>query len=351
MIPLKIINFNHMNGYQRIITVLQGEWPDKRPVMLHNFLLAAREYGVTMKQYREDPEVIAKAHIHAAEKYDLDGVLIDVDTVTLAGAVGVPVDFPVDFPARCHDPALKTLEEVKDLETVDISKDERIQIWLESCRIIKQYFGDEKFIRGNCDQAPFSLASMMRSMTEWFTDIINADELVFDLLDYCTGVTCQFIRLMAGTGVDMVSNGDSPAGPDMIPPEMYEVFALPYEKKVVEEAKKYGKPYMLHICGNTNLILDIMAATGTDSLELDYKTDIKLVYNVCKKNNLIFSGNVDPSGVIALGTPDMVEKETKEMLDIFRDYPGLIVNAGCAIPAETPSENIKRFVEVSRNYG
>lgn len=37
-----------MNGYQRIRAVLNGEWPDKRPVMLHNFMMAAREAGLTM---------------------------------------------------------------------------------------------------------------------------------------------------------------------------------------------------------------------------------------------------------------------------------------------------------------
>ena len=67
-----------------------------------------------MKTYREDPETIAKAHIQAIEKYDLDGALIDVDTATLAGAVGVPVDFPENDPARVHEPAISSLEMVND---------------------------------------------------------------------------------------------------------------------------------------------------------------------------------------------------------------------------------------------
>lgn len=37
-----------MNGYQRIKAALPGEWPDQRPVMLHNFMMAAREAGLTM---------------------------------------------------------------------------------------------------------------------------------------------------------------------------------------------------------------------------------------------------------------------------------------------------------------
>ena len=113
-----------MNGYQRINAALNGEWPDKRPVMLHNFMMAAKEAGISQKDYREDPEKIAKVHIQAVEKYHYDGVLIDVDTATLAGAVGVPVDFPENDPARAHGVALSTLEEVGDLQAVDLSKNE-----------------------------------------------------------------------------------------------------------------------------------------------------------------------------------------------------------------------------------
>ncbi|MDD4107726.1 MAG: uroporphyrinogen decarboxylase family protein [Prolixibacteraceae bacterium] len=340
-----------MNGKQRIEAALKGEWPDKRPVLLHNFLMAAREYGVTMKQYREDPEVIAKTHIYSIEKYDLDGALIDIDTATLAGAVGVPVDFPDDSPARVHVPALKSLKMVEDLVPAAISKNERIQIWLEACRIIKNHFGNEKFIRGNCDQAPFSLASMMRSSVEWMMDLLMEDELVFKLLDFCTDASSQFIRLMVDTGVDMISNGDSPAGPDMISPEMYEIFALPYEKIIVKEAHRLGKPYMLHICGNTDIILDKMLKTGTDALELDYKTNIDLVQEMCNKSKVTFSGNIDPSGVLAFGNTSLVEEKTIEVLKLFKNNPRLIMNAGCAIPKETPSENIKKLIEVTRNHG
>jgi len=191
---------------------------------------------------------------------------------------------------------------------------------------------------------------MMRTPAEWMMDLMMGNDLVFDLLEYCTDACCQFIDLMNQTGVDMVSNGDSPAGPEMISPEMYEKFALPYEKRVVEQAHKLGKPYLLHICGNTDIILEKMAKTGADVFELDYKTNIQLVHDVCIRKNITFIGNIDPSGVIALGTPALVEEKAKEILKIFNDSPRLIMNAGCAIPAETPSENIKKLVEITRNY-
>jgi len=339
-----------MNGKQRIEAVMRGEWPDKRPVMLHNFLMAIEESEYTHKQYREDPEIAAKVNIMSAEKYDPDGILIDIDTATLAGAVGVEVDFPENDPARCHIPMIENLQDIDKLEEIDISKNERVQIWLETCRLVKKYFGDEKYIRGNCDQAPFSLASMMRSPSNWMLDILIEDPAVFKLLDYCTGITSDFIRLMAETGVDMVSNGDSPAGPSMISPDQYEKFALPYEAELASTAHKLGLPHMLHICGNTDLILHLMPGIGSNAIELDYLTDILLVEEQCRKHNVVFSGNIDPTGVIAYGSPKLVEEKAIEILNIFNDNPYFIMNAGCAIPAATPPENIRRLIETIRNY-
>lgn len=339
-----------MNGYERIQAAVKGEKPDKIPVMLHNFMVAAKEAGISMAQFRESPKNIADVFIKSVEKYEFDGILVDLDTVTLAGAVGVPVDFPENEPARSHKGNLLNLDEVKNLKKVNIENYRYVQNWLEATRLIKNHFKNEIYVRGNCDQAPFSLASMMRGSQEWMLDLIMGEpQLVNELLEYCTDITCQFIRLMAQTGCDMVSNGDSPAGPEMISPGMYEMFALPWEKVVVEEAHKNNLPYTLHICGNTNTILGMMLQSGTDAVELDYKTDSQNAFNMLN-NKACFIGNIDPSGVIAMGNPKLVEQKTTELLDIFSKTNRFILNAGCAIPSNTPEDNLFRMIKVAREY-
>jgi uroporphyrinogen decarboxylase len=339
-----------MNGYQRIKAALKGEKTDTTPIMLHNFMMAAKEYGVTMALFRNDPKVIAGAFIASVEKYNFDGILVDIDTVTLAGAVGVPVDFPVNEPARVHLGCLDDMNQVKDLKSSKIENYKYIQIWLEAVRLLKEHFKDEVFVRGNCDQAPFSLASMIRGAQNWMLDLMMAEEsLIAELLDYCTEATGHFVRLMAQTGCDMLSNGDSPAGPEMISPEMYEKFALPYEKKIVEVAHAIGLPYALHICGNTETILDKMLQTGADAFELDYKTDVRKVFEeYADKATLI--GNIDPSGVLALGSVDEVKRKTFELLNIYSGSDKFILNAGCAIPPNTPPENLEAMIDVAREF-
>ena len=338
-----------MNGFQRIAAALRGGPPDTVPVMLHNFMHAAREAGVPMGQYRRDPRAVARAFIQSVEKYGYDGLLLDIDTATLAGAVGVPVDLPEDQPARCRAGMLPTLEAVRDLPPPDVGRHFAVQTALEAASILQKHFGDEVYVRGNCDQCPFSLAGLMRHPVEWMMDLMDPrrEELARHLLDYCTEATLQFVRLMAKTGVPMVSNGDSPAGPDLVSPDLYRRFALPYEKRIVEEAHRLGLPYVLHICGNTTRILDDMISTGADGLELDYKTDAVLAHEKMK-DRTTFIGNLDPSSVLTMGTPELVDRKVRELTVLFSDTPWFILNAGCAIPATAPEENIRALILAAR---
>jgi len=334
-----------MNGCERIRAAFAGCRPDRVPAMLHNFLMAAREAGVSMARYRRDPEAIARCFIQAVETYDYDGILVDIDTCTLAAALGVPVDYPEDAPARTIGAKLAGLDD--PLEPVDIAGWPGVQVWLAAVTRLREYFGDEILIRGNCDQCPFSLAGMLRGPAEWMMDLMDPARhaAAHRLLEYAAGATIRFIELMADAGAHMVSNGDSPAGPDVISPRLYRLFAQPYEARVTAAAHARGLPYVQHICGKTDPILEDMLATGADGLELDYKTDARRAHDLMK-DRAVFIGNIDPSAVLALGTPQDVEIAARRLLELFADTSRFVLNAGCAIPASTPPGNLRALLRV-----
>jgi uroporphyrinogen decarboxylase len=340
-----------MNGTERCLAALRGEWPDRVPVILHNFQMAAREDGITMGRFRRDPRALADAFIHAVERYGYDGIIVDVDTVTLAEAAGVPVDLPEDAPARAHRGRLNQLGEVRELAPVDLRHADRVAVWLEACRLLVQHFKGEIAIRGNCDQCPFTLAALVRGMDAWMAELLdpNCEEDIHALLEHCTAITSQFLVMMADTGVAMLSNGDSTAGTDLISPRLYRRFALPYEQRVVTTAHKLGKPYILHICGDTGPIIEDMIATGADGLEIDYKTDMVLAHRLMATRSA-FVGNIDPSGVLALGTPAETAQKTRALLELFADTPRFILNAGCALPPDTPQENLRAMITTAREF-
>jgi uroporphyrinogen decarboxylase len=338
-----------MNGYQRISAAFAGERPDHVPVILHNFMMAAREAGHVFSEWRRDPEKIAGSFIQAVETYGFDGVVFDLDTATLAGALGVPVEQPENDPALSHGARLQDLAEVDELAPVDVGADPRVQVWLEAVRLVVAHFGDEVLVRGNCDQAAFSLASMMRGPVEWMMDLTDPDhhQGARKLLDHCCEAHLQLVRLMAGTGAHMASGGDSPAGPSLVSPGMYRGFAQPWERRIVEEAHRLGLPYVIHICGRTEPILDDMLETGADGFDLDYQTDARVAHEKLK-DEAVFVGNLDPSEVIGRGTPELVEAKSRELCEIFADTPRFVLNAGCAIPADTPPENVRAMLRAAR---
>ena len=339
-----------MNGYQRIGAALQGEPVDATPVMLHNFMMAAREAGITMREFRSDPRQIARAFAESVERYGQDGLLIDIDTATLAAALGVPVAYPEDEPAVCQGARLASLAEVDDLPVPDIAKYEGVQVWLEAVRLLKREFDGEVFIRGNCDQAPFSLASLVRGAEGWMLDLMEPDNeaAAFRLLDYCYEAGAQFLRLMASTGCDMLSNGDSSAGASLISPRLHRKFAHSYETRMASFAHALGLPYAQHVCGNARPILEDLAGTGADAIELDFKTDAQSVHDTLR-NRATLIGNIDPTGVMAQGTPELVEAKCRELLAIFSDTRRLILNAGCALPATTPAANLRAMIRTAHN--
>ena len=340
-----------MNGYERIAAVLRGERTDRPPVMLHNFMHAAREAGVTMREFRSDPAAFARSYIQSIEKYGLDGIMIDLDTATLAGALGVPVALRDQEPAVAIGGALNDLREVDRLPRPDVAAYAPVQVWLEGVRRIAAYFHGAIYVRGNCDQCPFALATLVRGMEGWLMDIMDPglESAAHALLEYCAGATSQFLRLMSQTGAHMLSNGDSAAGPSVVSPKIYRRFALPYERRISTLAHELGCSYTLHVCGNTKAILPDLVTCGADALDLDYQTDELLAHDLMK-DSMVFIGNLDPSAVVALGTPELVESKSRELIRLVSDTGRFILNAGCAIPATAPESNLRAMLRAAESW-
>ncbi len=330
---------------------MAGERPDRVPIMLHNFMPAAREAGFTQAEYRWSAEKIVEAHLRAAEKYDLDGILLDIDSATLADAVGARVSFPEHEPARASGGCLHLLEDIHDKPAPDLRNHQRVGIWLEAAEMLVERCGRDLYVRANCDLAPFSLAGVIRGQERWMVDLLTEgrEPHCEALLDYCTCAVRGFVRLMSLTQVPMVSNDDSQAGPGEIPADMYRRWALPYERRVVRAAHEAGCQYVLHVGGPAEAILPDMMRTGADGLSLGHQTDPAAVRDAIGDETAFF-GNIDPSGVLETGSPEEVAKATRELLEVFADRPRLVLGTGGALPEATGEENIRAMVRAAREF-
>lgn len=346
------MKFKAMNSLQRVQAVLQGEIPDRVPVCLHNFMMAAREAAIGMERYRTDPEAIARAHLMAVEKYKYDCILIDTDTTMLAEAMGAKSKCAPDEPGRIVTPAIQSLEEVDQLKVVNPEADGRIPALIEAIHLIAKQVGGEIAIRGNADQAAFSLACLVRGIEDFLVDLaMDPDNpAIQQLLEVCYQCHLAVHRALFEAGAHFTSMGDSLAGPDVTSPRMFERFALPYQVRLVKDLAAEGIFVVIHICGDTTKILDDLGKYDPCGFELDYKTDAQLAKQTVGRRHVLF-GNIDPSAVIARGTPEQVREFTRQLITVWKPGGHFVLNAGCAIPPTTPPENIQAMIETAWQEG
>jgi len=96
--------------------------------------------------------------------------------------------------------------------------------------------------------------------------------------------------------------------------------------------------------------VDSLAKYDFCGFELDYKTDMVLAKKTAGARHVLF-GNIDPSGVIARGTAGQVRETASKLIGVWKPGGRFILNAGCAIPASTPPENVHALVRAAREFG
>jgi uroporphyrinogen decarboxylase len=342
-----------LNAVERTQRTLEHKLPDRVPVDLHNFLVTARMMGAqSYADFFRDGEAMAEGQIKAWRRFGHDMLLVENGTAALAEACGVQVQYQPDSAPVAKEPAIKSLDEVDDLEVPDPYQDPLLSELLKATRIVVNEIGEQAFILGRADQGPFSLACEIRGMSEFMMDLALAEkpEQIHKLLDFCRRVSFRYAVAQIEQGAHCTSIGDSPSGPDMISPDYYRRYAYPHVKQLVADLRAKGIRLAYHICGNATPIIADMVSTGATILEIDQKSDQKTCKDAARGKATLL-GPIDPSEVLANGTPDLVRDKCLEALDILAPGGGFILGPGCALPATTPDENIEALIETAKEHG
>lgn len=341
-----------MSSLERVQAVLNGEIPDRLPVIPQGFMFSAMTAGYRIGEINRNPLKMAESHRISQEKYGYDGCVIDVDDATLAEACGAKVIFRDGDVASVdeHHPVLEDLRDIDELKLPDPYRDGRLPEWLETTQRLKSMIGDDVFIMGRADQGPFSLLCLLRGTQDFMMDLLTEEEeVIFHAMEWVTKAHSAFARAQMEAGAHASSMGDAYAGPNLISPDLYRKFALPYEKQIVKSIADIDKPYSIHICGDTTDIIGDMGRTGAKILEVDWKLDMGKARSLVD-TDIVLMGNIDPSDPMYLGTPETVLKQVKENIRKTKGQ-GFIISSGCALGANTKPENMEALIRAARLYG
>jgi len=323
-----------MTAYDRMLRRLKGEPVDRPPNFDIFMTFAARRTGRPLKEYYLDYRVLVDANLRMLEDFNLDIVQAISDPCREAHDFGAQIEFPDDDMPLNRIHLLEELDDIKKLIPPNPYTGKRMSDRLEAIRLFREKVGGAVPIMGWVEGA-LAEAADLRGVSNIMLDLATEPEWVDELLELCVGVEIAFAKAQVEAGADIIGVGDAVGS--LISPAMYRRFALPYEQRIFAAVRAMGAICRLHICGNTNKIVDDMAASGADIIDLDHMVDMQAA--AAKHGDKIaFCGNFDPVAVMLKGTPDQVFDATVHCMAI--GGPRAFSAGGCEIPLHTPVANL-----------
>tara|TARA_Y100001978_G_scaffold110231_1_gene98368 strand:+ start:946 stop:1986 length:1041 start_codon:yes stop_codon:yes gene_type:complete len=330
-----------------------GEKVDRPPVWM------MRQAGRYMKIYRdlrekypsfrersENPNLSYEISMQPFHAFKPDGVILFSDILTPLPGMGINFEI-IESKGPIIENPIRTLNQVQNLN--ELKPDESLSFVGNVLSSLRKDISNEATLLGFVG-APWTLAAyVVEGKSSKNYSIIKSmafrePELLHKLLDHFAKSIGEYLKYQIKSGAQIVQIFDSWAG--QLSPQDYDIFAGPYQKKVVDIVKKEypNTPIILYISGSAGII-ERMAKTGVDIISLDWTLDIK---EACDRipNHIGIQGNVDPG--ILFGNAESIAKRVDETFTkaLGRKY---ILNLGHGILPGTPEENAKIFFEYGKS--
>jgi hypothetical protein len=178
--------------------------------------------------------------------------------------------------------------------------------------------------------------------------------LVNRIMDRALENAIEYAKALAGCGVDALYIGDPSASSSVISPRHFEEFCLPRFRRFCDELHRHEILIYLHICGNSNLILEMMADTGADCVEpLDPLGGVHVADAKRRVGHRVaLMGGLNTLTLLS-GSPGQVYDEAMACCRAGGDDGGYVLAAGDMVPDGTPEENVRAMVQAARDsrYG
>ncbi len=341
----------------RLSLLLAGERPDRIPLYLFAFGFCALNVGYPITSIYDDVEKSFWAQIWTKEMYGAEDLpripLITHGAAEFGGEIKFPRGEWEQAPSVTRYP-VKLEEDVLRLTLPDVKTAGFIPLLMEFSKL-QDRFGSP-FIPCTIG-GPISRATNLCGLENMCRWMVRKPELVHILLQLIIDHFLDMISYWADTfGPKRVIPfvGCAVESNQVISPEKFKEFALPYLKQMCEKALAQGiKHIFFHICGeqNRNLPYWALVPMGDPGIasfgpEIDLSTAINHLGDTC-----IIAGNVDPS-VVQSGSPQKVYEDTKRCLEKAKYAPrGFILMTGCDLPPMAPPYNVYMMKKAIDDFG
>lgn len=301
--------------------------------------------GTDFIQNSTNAETQTQTLQRAVEELDMDLVRTVVDLATEAEAMGCQVSFSADEPPSVESTLDKNALSAGRVPKPDPYRDGRLPMQLEIMRRSRAYLDslpEKRYLFGSC-VGPFTLLGQVLGTSEATIGTVLDPETMHAWLQQLTEFLVNYGQALVDSGADILWVSEPLAS--VLSPEQYWEFSGRYCQEVFNRVKGMS---VLHICGDTTKLTEMMVATGADAISLDEKVSLSAVMPQIPADTVII-GNLSPTFVLD-SNPEEIAIATRNMLDEMLAYPNYVLSTGCALPAKTSLANAQAFMQTGKEH-
>ena len=336
-----------MNGYERFMTALRREEPDRVPVweLIINRPVIDALHGRI-------------GYMDFVEREGLDGVTV-AESVQVAEQLsdtdyrdewGIVRRLTPHGTAYIVDVPIKTDADLDNFEPPDPDADYR----MDFLKTVANRFKGQKAIVFMCHDA-FEFSHYLYGLENLLMAYLDNPDLARRLARLVIGYKRRIVERAIEEGADVVLTGDDYAwkAAPMMSPALFREFVLPYLREIVDLVKSKGIPFMKHTDGNLWPIMDMMVDAGIDALHpiepvagMDIG-EVKAKYG----DRIALVGNIDCAELLPRGKVADVVEAVKETIAKAGAGGGYILSSSNSIHHSVNPQNFRAMVEAARQYG
>ena len=328
-----------VNSYERYMATVQGEETDilpRIPILMH---FAHKYYGTTYARLASDYETLVAANIKLVEDFGFDQLDVMCDPYRETTDFGGEIELREDAVPLCTKHPLAGTEDLSVLKKPNPYAPGRMNQTVKAVEAYREY-GWKKYSITGWVEGPLAEAADLRGDAQILLDLMMEPEWAGELMDIVVDNAIEYARAQIEAGAETIGVGDAIVS--QISADTYEELVLPRQKRLFDAIRGAGGIVRLHICGDTNHLLHLLAKAGPDMFDCDWMVDMKKAREAFG-SRVVLTGNLDPVNVVMKGTPDQIREGFQNIYQqVGNPY---IINAGCEVPAGTPDENLRALCE------
>ena len=301
--------------------------------------------GCTVRELISDSESQAEGMALVASRTDSAASVSLMDLSVEAECFGATVRFSDDEVPTVTGRLIEDEDEASAVEVPKVGA-ARSGIYVDAIRKATEKITDRPVFAGII--GPFSLAARLLDVSEIMIDCYDDPDLVHAVLEKATAFLVEYAKAYKAAGANGVVMAEPVAG--LLSPALEEEFSAPYVKRIVDAVQDDEFLLIYHNCGdNTPRMVDSLLTIGAAAYHFGNAIDMKDMIETFPSDVCVM-GNVDPAGVLKMGSPETVREETLKLLSECAGYENFVLSSGCDIPPQTPWENIDAFFAAAEEF-